>query len=223
MTGYISGIVIGTLLMISLIALAIFFYIKGASHNKKIRKIGQSAEDKINGDIKTWAKHTKNIFIPATIFKYGKNKVFEVDSIIVTNQTVIVVEIKSINGGIEGKGSDLKWTKVLGNARHEITNPVIQNQKHIDHIIKMIETKTPIVSLVVYSNRADYLRVSDIPSHAVVIKHSNLFNTLDQIIASIDSIYSNDKIIDIAKLIKTYKATKKEDIQLHKNITRGGR
>ncbi|MCK5867192.1 MAG: NERD domain-containing protein, partial [Mycoplasmataceae bacterium] len=169
------------------------------------------------------AKQTKNIFIPASIFKYGSNKVFEVDSIIVTTETIIVVEIKSINGGIEGGCSDEKWIKVLGNVRHEITNPVIQNQKHIEHIIKMMKTKMPIISLVVYSNRADYLSVRDIPLHAVVIKHSKLFDTLDQISSSIETRFSKDKIIDIAKLIKTYTATKKEDIKLHRNITRGGK
>jgi len=40
------------------------------------------------------------------VYKYNENKVFEVDSILVTKEVIIVVEIKSINGGIKGDAND---------------------------------------------------------------------------------------------------------------------
>jgi hypothetical protein len=38
------------------------------------------------------------------MFKYDKNKIFEVDGILITARALIVIEVKNINGIIEGKG-----------------------------------------------------------------------------------------------------------------------
>ncbi|NQZ66207.1 MAG: NERD domain-containing protein [Mycoplasmatales bacterium] len=187
--------------------------------HKMIRKIGESAEISINNDIKVWAKHTKNKFIPSAIFKYGHDKVFEVDSIIITDRALIVVEVKSIKGGIEGDATKLQWEKVLGDKRFLIINPIIQNDKHIKHIVKMTNSRIPTISLIVYSNRANYLKINNVPPHALVIKHADIFDTLDEINKLLNPVLTDMDIRKIYANIKSFKAVKKADIKLHKSIT----
>lgn len=222
MTGYIAGITIGSLVVLLGVALFTLRWWKGRTVKKLIKRLGTAAEESINADIKVWAKHTNNKFIPSTLFKYGHDKVFEVDSVIVTQKALIVVEIKSIKGGIEGTASAPKWEKVLGSVRHDITNPIIQNDKHIQHIISMLETKIPTISLIVFSNRAQYLNIKEAPSHVVVTRQSELFDILDEINASLPQSMNEDQVKDIYNNIRSFKVTKSSDIKLHKNITTKG-
>lgn len=223
MAWYYVGMAIGSLTILTGLAFLIYFSIKNREFKKMLKMIGQKAEDQINGDIKVWAKKTKNHFIPAGLYAYNENKVFEVDSIIVTSRALIVVEIKSIKGGIRGDAKSQYWEKVLGEQAHQISNPIIQNDKHIEHIVEMTKIKVPTISLVVYSNRTSFIDVSNVPSHAVVIRHATLFDVLDKIEASLpEKLNDYDKKMVVGK-IKAFKTNKRADVQLHKNITEKGR
>lgn len=222
MAPYISGIVLGSIAILIAISFLIYFAIKNKRFENRIKEIGQKAEDVVNADIKIWSKKTKNLFLPASIYKYGTNKVFEVDSIIITSKVMIVVEIKSIKGGIKGDAESQTWTKVLGDKQFPITNPIVQNDGHIDHLVKMMDIKVPTVSLIIYSNRAKFLDVHNIPSHAAVIRHAELFDTLDQIEKALPIKISTLEMHSLASLIKNQKATKTKDQMLHKKITRQG-
>ena len=221
MAGYILGITIGTITIFFGLVLLFMWLFNKRSTNKLIKKIGTAAEVKINADLKIWAKHTNNRFIPNSIYSYGENKVFEVDSILITSKALIVIEVKSIKGGIEGDALNPTWNKVLGTVRHDITNPVTQNDKHIDHIVKMTQLKIPTVSLIIYSNRAQYIKVENIPSHTVVTKHSELFDVLDEINISLEQVLNEDEVKDIWTNIKSFRTTKSKDVKLHRRITLG--
>lgn len=223
MIAYIIGITFGSLALLVGLVILIIYEIKNRSFKNTIKRIGQTAEDQINGDLKVWARHTKNLFIPNNLYSYNKNMVFEVDSILVTSKALIVIEIKSINGGVRGKAEDQKWTKVLGEVTHEITNPIIQNEKHIEHLIKMTNIKVPTISLIVYSDRAEFLDVKNTPGHVVVIRHAKLFETLDTIMDSLPEKLNSDKMQAIVNSIKAHRATDKPSIKLHKDITQKGR
>lgn len=222
MIGYISGISIGGLFMLICIIIFLIFYSKKSKHKKLIKKIGTTAEIAINSDIKLWAKHTKNRFIPSSLFKYNENKVFEVDSILITDRALIVIEIKSIKGGIEGEASLIRWEKVLGQNRYGISNPILQNDKHIKHIVSMTSMKIPTISLIVYSNRASYIKIENVPGHVVITKHADLFDTLDDINRSLPQVINEDQVKEVYQSIKKYETTKKQDVKLHKNITQKG-
>lgn len=217
--GFIIGVTFGTIATAAAIGVLIYFYIKKRSLKKLIKDIGQKAEDKINRDLKIWAKHTNNKFIGASLYSYNENKVFEVDSIIVTSQALIVIEIKSINGGIKGDATQDKWTKVLGEKRHEISNPVKQNKKHIDHILKMLKTKLPVISLIIFSNKAKFIDVSNTESHVIITKHADVYDVLDNITASLPVALSDNDVKSITQKIKTFRTTTRKDVDLHKTIT----
>lgn len=222
MTAYIIGITFGAIALLIGTVFLVIYIVKNHSFKKKIKIIGQTAENQINSDLKVWARHTKNLFIPNNLYSYGKNMVFEVDSILVTNKALIVIEIKSINGGIRGKAEDAKWTKVLGEVAHNISNPIIQNERHIEHIIKMTNIKVPTISLIVYSDRAEFIDVKNSPGHVVVIRHAKLFETLDSILDSLPEKLNQDKMQAIVNAIKAHRANDRSSIQLHKNITQKG-
>ena len=218
---FILGIIIGSLLIAIAIGFSIYFYTKKTNIKKLIKKLGKTAEETINADIKVWAKHTKSKFWPATLFKYSDNKVFEVDSILITKKALYVIEIKSIKGVIKGDVKNPYWTKVLGANKFKITNPIIQNDKHIKHIITMTGIKIPTISLIIFSNRAEKLEIKNIPSYATIIRHTELFNTLDTIEETLDSNIFSDNRKNIIDSINNFKTKKREDIILHKHIVSG--
>lgn len=214
---------LGSIVIVFFLALAIVHFVRDNKHKNKIRDIGRSAEIKINDDIKVWAKHTGNLFMPSTLFSYGQNKVFEVDSILVTSKALIVVEIKSIKGDIEGEANSLEWDKKLGEDTFKIRNPIIQNEKHIDHIVRMTAVKVPTISLIIFSNRANSLKASNIPAHALVIRHAELFDTLDEIEKTLPESLNDYEKESIITILKKNQAKKMKDKLLHKRITRKGR
>jgi hypothetical protein len=69
----------------------------------------------------------------------------------------------------------------MGSKRHEINNPIIQNDKHIEHILAISKLKVPMLSLVVFDSRTEELRCSEIPSHVLVIKVEDMETSLNAI------------------------------------------
>lgn len=183
---YIIGIVLGSLLIASFALILIIKWIKNFRKEKRIKEIGRTAEDMIGKDLKLWAEHSKFKFIgPSLLFlDKDRTKTFEVDSIVITSKMIICVEIKSIKGIIKGDANESNWSKIMENnqeIKHPIRNPISQNKAHIDNIIKILGKQYPIVSLVVFSDRTTMLDVSNVPGWCIVIKHSQLFETLDEI------------------------------------------
>lgn len=223
MTGYYIGMAFGSLLLL-LGAVVIFrIVIKNRDFKRMIKRIGQTAEKQINDDIAVWCKKTNNIFIPASLFKYNENKLFEVDGIIVTPKALIVVEIKSIKGSVQGDANLPVWKKTTDNQVYDLSNPIMQNDKHIEHIMTMIKAQVPTLSLIVYSNRTSNVEVVNTPSHVIVTRHANLFDILDEIELSLPVRIDQYDMKTIASGIKQYRTNKKSDIQAHKNIATQGR
>ncbi len=219
MTRLYIGMIFGSLVILVITGILTYFWFKNRSLKRLTKKLGQSAETIINGDIATWAKHTNNKYIKASLYAYEKNMVFEVDGILVTNKGIIVVEIKSIKGEIHGDAASPQWIKQMGQKQHPTGNPIIQNDKHINHIMAMTQIKVPIVSLIVYSNRAESIKISNQPGHVVLIRHSELFNSLDKINSVLESKLSDQQVKKLYNKIKSFRSHKPKDVKLHKAIT----
>ncbi len=219
MTGLYVGMGLGSTAIIFFLLIVGYFWHKNRSLKKLTRKLGQSAEVIINNDIATWAKHTKNKFLKASLYQYDINKVFEADGILVTDKGLIVVEIKSIKGEIHGSAKNPFWTKQMGQKQHRTSNPIIQNDKHIEHIMKMTNIKVPIVSLIIYSNRTESIKITDKPEHVVLIRHSELFNSLDKINSVLESKLTDYHVKKLYNKIKSFRTNSSKDIKLHKIIT----
>lgn len=223
MAWYYVGIAFGSLIIVLGLAWAIYKSIKNREFKRMLKRIGQKAEEQINADIKVWAKKTKNTFLPASLYAYNQNMVFETDGILITSKALIVVEIKSVKGGIRGDAKAQTWEKLMGENVHTISNPIIQNEKHIEHIVDMTKIKVPTISLIIYSNRANFLDISNIPSHVVVARHANLFEMLDKIEDALPVKMNDYEMKTLVGKIKSFRTNKKADIDLHNSITRKGK
>ncbi len=223
MTGYIVGMIFGSIAIVCALVFLIIFFSKKRFAEKLVRQIGRTSEELINKDIQSWAKITKNKFINSSLFKYDNDKFFEVDSILITDKAVIVIEIKSIKGGVSGDAHAETWTKTLGENKFPLTNPIKQNDRHIAHIESMTKIKVPTISLIIYSNRALTLDVKNLPTYAAVIRHAELFDSLDSINNSLPVKISDEEMKMIDKEIRKNITNSKEDIRRFNEIVKGAK
>lgn len=217
MTGYILGMTLGSMLLI-----VCFIFISRKLYDLKtksnlIKRIGMKAEKIINKDIKEWARLTQNKFIDSNFYKYN-NKIFEVNSILITDKALIVIVIKSIKGHISGDAKKDSWTKIFGDKSFPILNSIKQNDKHIAHITEMLQMNVPTISLIIYSNNTDYIDILNKPNYAIITKHNKLFEVLDKINSSLPIRISNQNKKIIYNEIKHFKTNKLKDKKLYKSF-----
>ncbi|MCR8613225.1 MAG: NERD domain-containing protein [Mycoplasma sp.] len=188
------GISLGSIaILITLFSIIVFYYKKNKEKNELL-KIGKDAELAIGADLKAWAKKQNFQYIKSNLFKYDKNKFYEVDGILFTSFAILIVEIKSISGNIIGNGNDLQLKKIIGKNEHKINNPILQNEKHIKHFQKMTNTKLPILSLIIFSNRANYVKIKDYKQHVIVTVHRTLYQILNSVHSALPNKISTSKI-----------------------------
>ena len=216
----IIGIILGMVSLLLLLIIYIKHNLKTLRENKKIKLIGLKAEKIINADLKKWCKMNNAYFINTGLYKYNTNKVFEVDSVIITTKCLIVVEIKSIKGNIVGNANDDQWVKQLKNSSFKISSPLKQNDRHIKHIMNIIKEKIPIVSLIIFSDSTNNLEIVNIPDYALVIRRPEIVETLDEIQLTLKESLIKKDLIKIRNNLKRFKTKSIKAKNFHKKITR---
>ncbi|MGL4252269.1 MAG: nuclease-related domain-containing protein [Metamycoplasmataceae bacterium] len=212
---YLIGISLSLFLILILIIVSlVIFFKKKKTTESYTDKLGKDAEIKVNNIIQGWASKNNAHFIPSSMFKYDKNKIFEVDGILISARALIIVEVKNISGIIEGKGVEKTWFKVMGTKRHPINNPIIQNDKHIEHILAITKLKVPMLSLIIFDSRTEKLRITDIPSHVLVIKVEDIESSLDLINDQLMPKINMGEIQKIYYNLLEHKTTSQEDYKM---------
>lgn len=216
--GIIIFITLGLLISISIFFTILIIKLKYGKKFKNIEKIGHEAEIKINNKLSLWAKENNSIFIPNSLYKYNTNKIFEVDGILLTSRAIIIVEIKSMNGIIKGNTQESQWLKILGSQEHQFKSPVLQNQKHIDHILDMLNGKFPILSLIIFSNRVEKLDIKNELSHVLVIREEEIDQWLFNVQKDIEPKMNFSTLEAINKNLTSYISNSKTDYLLLKSF-----
>ena len=216
MTGYIVGVVISSILIVNVFVLWLILWIRKNNKDNELAKKGKMTEQAINEKLSLWANVNDALYIPSSMFKYDGNKIFEVDGILLTTRALICIEVKNINGTkIYGSGNEKEWVKVIGENKHMIKSPILQNDKHIDHIIKMTNIKMPIVSLIIFDSAScKELEISNIPSHVVVIRSNELDSTLEGIISMLIPKISKNEIENMYQKLIDHQSNDKKDKEL---------
>ena len=215
MTQIIIGTTIGLVFSVLLISWYISFRLKARRLNKHTQMIGNDAEKLISKDFSVWAKSRQYVWIDPSLYKYDRNIFFEVDGILITKFAVIVVEIKSISGEITGDARQVQIIKTLHDNEYQITNPVLQNDKHIEHILKFTKTKLPIVSMIVFSDRATLINIKNTPKHVVVCLQRDLFKMLNDMEKSLPLQIDLHNIYNLEKKIRKHQTKKIRDRRKH--------
>lgn len=155
----IFSIIIFTILLAFVIT---YFSIK-AYRKSKSKKIGNNCEKSVKHILNKICKKNKykilnNIYLPLY------DVTTEIDHIVIGDFGMVVVETKGLNGEVFGNEYEKNWTHIIGNQKHTLYNPLMQNKTHIDcirHILKKENIyNVDIESLVVFGGNNIELNIS---------------------------------------------------------------
>ena len=96
-----------------------------------------------------------------------------------------------------------------------IKSPIMQNNKHIDHIVKMTNIKLPTVSLIIFDSiSCKEVNINNVPSHAIVIRSNELNQTLEGIMTALIPKISKNEIETMLEKLKEHQTNDKKDKEL---------
>lgn len=117
----------------------------------------------------------------------------QIDLVILTETSIIVVEIKEYSGWIFGDCTKKEWTQILdyGKQKYKFYNPVLQNISHINALKEQnsILSSIPIYSLIYFKGNCELKNISNLVSDTLVVdensfKFNDIFlNKLGQILS----------------------------------------
>ncbi|WP_051599921.1 nuclease-related domain-containing protein [Mycoplasma elephantis] len=219
-----AGIIIGSIITFIIITLLFTFAIVKRKNITSRRKKGILAEKRINKFMGNYASKHNLTFIPSNVYAYEINnekKYFEVDGILIGDDLMIVIEVKSINGTIYGDANDSKLN-VKNSISYTIKNPIIQNDIHIEHLEKIIDDSFPIFSMIIL---CDITRenIKFKPDHVILTKETKLQEDLDNFYSAVETQFKRigdekykeiivkikDKIANHEDLMRFYEITKR--------------
>lgn len=218
MNWYVLGIILGSICTLTFILVLFFKWLTQGEFKSSVKRFKETFEEQVNSDIKIWAKNKKSRFIPTSYFKYNKKRIFKTDAILIIKQCLVVIKIKSIAGDIEGDAQKIRWTTNISNQKYSIISPILQNENKINHLMRMINMKIPTISIVVLSNKVNYISVINIPNHVLITKHVNLFHTLDELASTLPSKLKSHEIKLVQSSINFFKIKKKQFMKLYHKL-----
>lgn len=183
---------------------------------RKLKKLGIDGEKKVAKTLKKFArfrgyKVINDLYLPLY------DKTTQVDHVLIGFFGILVVETKNVGGEVYGDPKRKEWTHIIGGKKHELYNPLMQNQAHIDCIRHILGKENlynvPIESLIVFTNRKVELYI---PKKLPIIRHKKLRRFLRQ------SRFIEDKGFDVEKhydALMKHRVTDKSLIAKHnKNV-----
>ncbi|MBN0919153.1 nuclease-related domain-containing protein [[Mycoplasma] gypis] len=188
-----------TMLLIIFIALIVFWIYK----KRKNRSLGRGSdfENEVARRIENWSAKQNFFFFGPSIYKYEKN-MFEVDGLLLSSRGLIVIEVKSRNGDIEGDYELATWWKINGPSRYEQPNHLRQNDKHIAHFKKILGDKIDMYSFLIYEDFNNQINIKNVPDWAVVFKENEFEEKMTYFKEAVFEKYSEKEIAEIYEKIK---------------------
>lgn len=141
-----------------------------------------------------------NVYIP------NDNHTNEIDSILINNYGIFVIESKGYSGWIFGNETNKTWTQIIYKYKAHFFNPVIQNRIHIESLAKIIEINNPNIfrSYIVFSERCELKKIYISKQNLRVIKRHQLQNTLNNDYKKYGQVLNNSEITDIYDKLVNY-------------------
>ena len=190
MKDYIWLLIGGAILIVLAVLIVYFVY-----RRKRTDRIGVKGEKKVAGILKRWAllqnyKVINDLYLPLY------DKTTQIDHVVIGFFGMIVIETKNMGGEVYGNPKEKNWTHIMGNQKHSLYNPVMQNQAHIDCIRHWLAKENiyniSIDNVVVFANNRVQLYLTK--SDAVIIKLKFLKKILHK------SKYDKERDIDVDRL-----------------------
>lgn len=159
-----------------------------------------------------------NLYIP------NDNHTSEIDSILINQHGIFVIESKGYSGWIFGNEKDRNWTQVIYRNKNKFYNPILQNRGHILTLknILNIDDNSIFRSYIVFSERCTLKKIKVFKPNVKVIKRNQLNDTLDKDYELYGKVLKNKEIKNISDKLMQYmfvdENTKKEHINYIKNL-----
>jgi len=219
-------IIIGIVLFAGFISLFVIFRDKKLLNTVTKSDRGTKTERDL---VLTLLKHK----IPAqTIFHdlYVKKKNGEfsqIDLVVATKVGIIVFEVKDYSGWIYGNGNYSQWTQVLayGKEKYRFYNPIMQNNKHIIELKKLVKqfSTIPFYSIVVFYGDCVLKDVSFVPNGTFLVKPERVLEVINIITKKNEPAKYTDKhevvrVLKEAVLNGENKETQNKHIENIKNM-----
>ena len=126
----------------------------------------------------------------------------QIDLVVATKVGIVVFEVKEYSGWIFGNESQKNWTQVLAYGQHKYRfyNPILQNKKHIEDLIKQLPQfeNIPFYSVVVFWGDCTFKDVS-IPIDTFLVKSKKVMEVVKRILSENQPVnYTNKReVVDI--------------------------
>ncbi len=152
MEKYIPYIIAGAA---ALAVIAILVLLK-VLYQQKLKKTGKDGERMVAKKLKSFArirsyKVINDLYLPLY------DKTTQVDHVLIGFFGLLVVETKASGGDIYGDLKERTWLHTMGSKRHQMYNPLMQNQAHIDCIRHLLGKEkiynVGIESAIVFTNK----------------------------------------------------------------------
>ena len=183
--------------------------------------MGNSAEYHTWNILNSQPGHKKvliNLYIP------NGDHTNEIDSILINKYGIFVIESKGYSGWIFGNENHKNWTQVLGHYKNRFYNPILQNEKHILALKKILNKEDNRIfrSYIVFSERCTLKSIKVFKSNVKVIQRHDLNDTLNKDYKLYGEVLNNEEIEKIYNKLFKYmypdENTKKEHINYIQNF-----
>lgn len=131
---------------------------------------------------KKGSKILSNIYVPTI-----NGGTTEIDLLLIHPKGLFVFESKNYSGWIFGNENHQNWTQTLPKGWHgdvhkeRFYNPVLQNDSHIKHLMRHIEKKIPVWSIIVFSDGCELKDITVSSNNVRVIQCRHVTHTIKKI------------------------------------------
>ena len=197
----------GLVLFIFLFILSTFIYfelkeIKLLNRVTGIRR-GTKSERKLVVKLLKHGVPEQTIFHDLYI-EIGKSRYCQIDLVVATRTGIIVFEVKEYNGWIFGNSYRKQWIQILayGNVKHRFYNPIMQNEKHIQHLRKKLPQfeKVPFYSVIVFYGNCEFKNDINVPNKTYIVYSKDVLNVVKMINENEQAKYQNKR--EVVELFK---------------------
>lgn len=174
------------------------------SHDKsRNEELGRIGEDEVYAEL---LKVDSKKLVFRNVILGPKRHTAELDFIVVTDAGVYVIEVKNFGGEIDGARLSKKWYQSFeGRSRHTFYNPMLQNTTHVNALRHTLLNCIPeeehhlFHSMVVFSDRSEFLNIPSSCDKVMVIHTSELAELLSKSINYNRAVLRKD-VLDINTL-----------------------
>lgn len=175
----------------------------GSKKDDSLERIGYETEKQIAEIIKHELEEgiegyvLQNLYIPKE-----NGGTSEIDAVLICTKGLYVFESKNIAGYIFGDEKHREWTVTFfsGNKtteKHKLYNPIWQNNTHIRHLKRYLNSSIPVNSVIVFSDRGELKNIPRRTESATIIQTRDLKEYLNAIRHSSPDLLTSDEVYDI--------------------------